>query len=102
VYQALFVHELVIFQVVVPRLLATRVALYSHDFMASLALLGGPRVVPLAFVEVAIAIALLVMVALGEAIVFLILLVSPPCHHVTQLQGSSRAIAPEVVVVEPT
>jgi hypothetical protein len=45
-----------------------------------------------------IAIALLVVVALGEAIVLLILLVSPPCNHVTQLHGSSRAIAPEVVV----
>jgi hypothetical protein len=92
------VHELVIFQVVVPRLLATRVALYSHDFMASLALLGGPRVVPLAFVEVAIAIAMLVMVALGEAVIFLVLLVGPPHHHVAQLHISSRAVAPEVVV----
>jgi hypothetical protein len=55
-------------------------------------------VVPLAFVEVVIAIALLVVVALGEAVVFLILLVSLPCHHVMQLRGSSRAVAPEVVV----
>jgi hypothetical protein len=57
-----------------------------------------PRVVPLAFVEVAVAIALLVVDALGEAVVFLILLVSPPCHHVMQLHGSSRTVAPEVVV----
>jgi hypothetical protein len=35
---------------------------------------------------------------LGEAIIFLVLLVSPPCYHVTQLHGSSRAVAPEVVV----
>jgi hypothetical protein len=55
-------------------------------------------VVSLAFVKVAIAIALLVVVALGEAAIFLILLVSPPCHHVTQLHGSSQGIAPEVVV----
>jgi hypothetical protein len=55
-------------------------------------------VVPLALVEVVVAIALLVVVALGEAVVLLVLLVSPPCHHVTQLYGSSQAIAPEVVV----
>jgi hypothetical protein len=55
-------------------------------------------VVPLAFVEVAVAIALLVVVALGEAVILLVLLVSPPCHHVTQLHGSSRAIVSEVVV----
>jgi hypothetical protein len=66
--------------------------------MVWLALLGVPRVVPLAFVEVAIAVALFVMIALGEVVVFLILLVSPPCHHVTQLHGSSRVVAPEVVV----
>jgi hypothetical protein len=47
-----------------------------------LALSDIPRVVPLTFVEVAIAIALLVMVALGEVVIFLIQ-VSPPCHHVT-------------------
>jgi hypothetical protein len=40
-------------------------------------------VVPLAFVEVAIVVALFVVVALGKAIVFLILLVSLPGHHVT-------------------
>jgi hypothetical protein len=50
---------------------------------SGLALSGVPRVVPLALVEVAIAIALLVAVALGEAIVLLIFLVSPSCHHVT-------------------
>jgi hypothetical protein len=53
-------------------------------------------VVPLALVEVAIAIALLVAVALGEAVILLVLLVSPPCHHVMLLHGSSRA--PEVMV----
>jgi hypothetical protein len=37
----------------------------------------------LALVEVAVAVALLVAVALGEVVVLLILLVSPPCHHVT-------------------
>jgi hypothetical protein len=55
-------------------------------------------VVPLALVEVAIAIALIVVVALGESVILLILVVSPPCHHVAQLYGSSWAIAPEVVV----
>jgi hypothetical protein len=84
--------------VVVPRLLATRVALNSHEFMVLLMLLGVPRVVPLAFVKVAVAIALLVVVALGEAAIFLVLLVRPPHDHVTQLHGSGRAVAPEVVV----
>jgi hypothetical protein len=75
-----------------------RVALDSRNFRVWLALPSIPRVVPLAFVEVAVAIALLVMVAFGEAVVFLILLVSPPCHHVMQIHGSSRTVAPEVVV----
>jgi hypothetical protein len=71
---------------------------HGHDFLVWLALSGIPQVVPLAFIEVEIAIALVVMVALGEAVILLVLLISPPCHHVTQLHGSSRAIAPEVVV----
>jgi hypothetical protein len=66
--------------------------------MVWLALLGILRLVLLAFVEVAVAIALLVVVTLGEAVVFLILLVSPPCHHATQLHGSSRTVTTEVVV----
>jgi hypothetical protein len=98
VYWALFVHDFLIFRVVVPQLLAMLLALDSRDFMVWLALSGISRVVPLAFVEVAIAIALLVVVALGKAVVFLVLLVSPPFHHVTQLHNSSRAVAPEVVV----
>jgi hypothetical protein len=69
--------------VVVPRLLATQIALNSHNFLVWLALFGVPRVVPLALVEVAVAVALLVVVSLGEAVVLLVLLVSPPCHHVT-------------------
>jgi hypothetical protein len=91
-------HDLLVVRVVVPQLLAMRIALDSRDFMVWLALSGVSRVVPLAFVVVAIAIALLVVVALGEAIIFLILLISPPCHHVTQLHGSNQAVAPEVVV----
>jgi hypothetical protein len=91
-------HDLLVVRVVVPRLLATQITLDSHDFMVWLALSGVPRVVLLAFVIVAVAIALLVVVALGEAIVSLILLVSSPCHHVMQLHGSSWAVAPEVVV----
>jgi hypothetical protein len=77
------VHDFLKFRVVVPRLLATRIALDSHDFMVLLALSGIPRVVPLALVEVAVAIALLVVVVLGEAAVLLVLLVSPPYHHAT-------------------
>jgi hypothetical protein len=98
VYRALFVHDFLELRVFVPRLLATWIALDSCDFLVWLALSGIPRVVPLALVEVGVAIALLVVVALGEAVVLLILLVSPPCHHIMQLYGSSQAIAPEVVV----
>jgi hypothetical protein len=57
--------------------------------MVLLVLSGVPRVVPLAFVKVAIAISLLVVVALREAVILLVLLVSPLCHHVTQLHDSS-------------
>jgi hypothetical protein len=84
--------------VVVPRLLAARVLLDSRNFMVCLTLSGVSRVVLLAFVEVAIAVVLFVVDALGKAVVFLILLVSPPSHHVTQLHGSSQAVAPKVVV----
>jgi hypothetical protein len=83
---------------VIFRLLATRIVLNSHDFLVWLVLLGVPRVVPLAFVEVAVAISLFVVIALGKAVVLLVLLVSPLCHHVTQLCGSSWAIEPEDVV----
>jgi hypothetical protein len=55
-------------------------------------------VVPLALVKVAIAVALLVIVTLGEAVILLVLLVSPSCHHVMELHTSSRPIASEVVV----
>jgi hypothetical protein len=78
--------------------LAARIALNGRDFLVWLALSGFSQVVPLAFVKVAVAVAVLVVVALGEAVVLLVLLVSPPCHHVTQLHGSSRAVAPDVVV----
>jgi hypothetical protein len=75
-----------------------RIALDNRDFMVWLALSGIPRVVLLAFVEVVIAFALLIVVALGEAVVFLVLLVSPPFHHVMKLHGSSWVVTPEVVV----
>jgi hypothetical protein len=91
-------HDLLIIRLVNPRLLATWIALDGRDFMVWLVLSGVPRVVPLAFVKVVVVISLLVMVALGKAVIFLIFLVSPPCCHVTQLHGRSWAIAPEVVV----
>jgi hypothetical protein len=50
------------------------------DFLVSLGLLDVSQ---LALVEVAVAITMLVVVALGEAVVLLVLLVSPPCHRVT-------------------
>jgi hypothetical protein len=66
VYRALFVHDLLVLCLVVHRLLATPIALNGRDFLVWLALFSVPRVVPLAFVEVAVAISLLVMVALGK------------------------------------
>jgi hypothetical protein len=72
--------------------------LNSCDFLFWRALSGVARVVPLVLVEVAVAIAFLVVVALGEAVVLLVLLVSPSCHHVTHLHGSSWAIESEVMV----
>jgi hypothetical protein len=90
VYRALFVHDFLVLCLVVPRFLATQIALNGHDLLVCLALLVVP--------QVAIAISLLIVVALGKAVILLVLLVSPPCQHVTQLYGSSRAIAPEVVV----
>jgi hypothetical protein len=88
----LLVQDLLELILLVPLLLATRIALYSHDFMVWLALLGGFRIVPLAFVG-AVAVA-----ALGEALVLLILLVGPSLHHVVELHDSLRAIAAEVAV----
>jgi hypothetical protein len=85
-------------QVIIPQLLAPWIALNSCDFLVWLALSGVPRVVPLALVKVVVAITLLIVVALGEVVVLLVLLVNSPCHHVTQLHGSSRVIAFEVVV----
>jgi hypothetical protein len=84
------VHDLLVLCLFVPQLLAMPIALNSRDFLVWLALSGVPRVVSLAFVEVAVAITLLVVDALVEAIVLLILLVSPPCHHDTQIHSNSR------------
>jgi hypothetical protein len=97
VHWALLVQDLLELIPLVPRLLATPVALYSHDFMVCNALSGGFRVVPLASVG-AVAVAALVVAALGEALVFLVLLVGPSLHHVVELHDSLRAIAAEVVV----
>jgi hypothetical protein len=62
-----------------------------------LALSGGFRVVPLAFfIEVAIAV--LIIVALGEVFILLILQVGPSLHHVPKLYGGSWAVDSEVAV----
>jgi hypothetical protein len=98
VYWVFFVHDFLKFRVVAPRLLDMRIALDSRDFMVWLALSGIPRVVTVALVKVVIAIAMLVVVALGEAVILLVLLVSLSCHHIAQLYSCSRAIAPEVMV----
>jgi hypothetical protein len=75
-----------------------RIALDSRDFIVWLALLKGSRVVPLAFVEVVVVVALLVIVALGQKLVLLIRLVSPSRHHVVELHGGCQTVASEVVV----
>jgi hypothetical protein len=59
-----------------------RIALDNRDFLVWLALSGVPRVLPLALVKVVVAVALLVVVALGEAVILLVILVGPPCYHV--------------------
>jgi hypothetical protein len=82
-HRALFVQDFLKLSIIAPRLLATRIALDNHDFLVWLALSGVSRVVPLALVEVVVVVALLVDIALGEAIVLLVLQVSAPCHHVT-------------------
>jgi hypothetical protein len=66
-----------------------RIVLDICNFMVWLVLSGVSRVIPLAFVKVAAAIAWLVMAVLGEAVVFLVLLFGPLCHHVAQLHCSS-------------
>jgi hypothetical protein len=93
----MFVQDLLKLTLLIPRLLATRIALNSHDLIIWLALSGWFRVVPLAFVG-AVAATVLVVVALGEALVLLILLVGPSLHHVTKLHGSLGAVTFEVTV----
>jgi hypothetical protein len=97
VHRALLVQDLLELILLVPQLLAMRVALYSHDFMVWLALSGGFQVVLLAFVG-AVAVVALVVVALGEALVLLILLVGPSLHHVMELHDSLGAVAAKVTV----
>jgi hypothetical protein len=77
------VQDLFKLYLIAPRLLAPWIVLNSCDFLVSLAFFGIPRVVTLALVKVVVIVAMLVIVALREAIVLLVLLVSPPCHHVT-------------------
>jgi hypothetical protein len=83
VHRTLFVQDFLKLCVIAPRLLATRVALDIRNFLVWLALSGVTRVVSLALVEVVVAVALLFVVALGEVVVLLVLLVSPPCNIVT-------------------
>jgi hypothetical protein len=61
----MFVQDFFKLSLISPRLLASRIVLNSHDFLVWLALSRVPRVVLLALVEEAIAVALLVAVALG-------------------------------------
>jgi hypothetical protein len=98
VHRALPVQDFLKLSLIVSRLLNPWIALNSHDFMVWLAFSRVSRDVPLTFVGVVVVVALLVVVALGKALVLLILLVNPPCHHVMEFHGNSRAVASEVVV----
>jgi hypothetical protein len=86
VHQAVLVQHLLELTLLVPRHLATRVPLYSHDFMVRLVFSRGSRVVLLAFVGAVAVIALVVV--LGEVLVLLVLLVGPSLHHIPELQDS--------------
>jgi hypothetical protein len=83
---------------IVPRLFAPQIALNNRDIIVWVAFSGVSRVVPLAFVGMVVVVALLVVVALGEALVLLVLLVSTPCNHVMEFHDNSRAVASEIVV----
>jgi hypothetical protein len=88
VHWALFVQDFLKLCVIILRLLTSRIALNRHDFLVWLALSGVSRVVPLDLIEVAFAVALLVAVALGEAVVLFILLVT----HRAIMSHSSTAV----------
>jgi hypothetical protein len=79
----MFVQDFFKLSLIAPWLLSSQIALNTRDFLIWLALSGVPRVVPLAFVDVVVAITLLVTFVLGEAVVLLVLLVSPLGHRVT-------------------
>jgi hypothetical protein len=97
---ALLVHDFLKLSLIVPRVLAPWIVLNRRDFIVWPAFLGVTRVVLLAFVRVVVVIALLIIFALGKALVLLVLLVGPPCHHVAEFHSSSRAVASEVMVGE--
>jgi hypothetical protein len=78
VHRVLLVQDFLKLSFIVLQLLAPWIALNSCDFMLWLAFLGLSRVVLLAFVRVVVVVDLLVVVALGEALILLILLVNPP------------------------
>jgi hypothetical protein len=89
VHRASFVQDFLKLSLIAPRLLARLVVLNSHDFLVWLALSGVPLVVPLAPIKVVVAIALLVIVALGEAIILLIILIG---HHAIMPRSSTVVV----------
>jgi hypothetical protein len=98
--QALLLKEFLELLLHRPGLLASRGLLNSRDYIIWLALLGGSRVVSLAFV-VAVVIPLLVLVvvvvtALREAIALLLLLVFPSLHHFEESRDGLGSVAAKV------
>jgi hypothetical protein len=94
VHRALLVQDLLELVLLVSRLLPAGAALDSHDLIVSLALLGRCRVVPLAYVGVVV-IVVFVVVALGQALVLLALLVDPSLHHVMKLYSGLGRLRPK-------
>jgi hypothetical protein len=97
------VQDLVELLLLVPRLIDSRVAINSRDETVWLALSGGSRVVPLALVGTVVVVpfAPVVIVALGEAVTFMVLLVGPLLHHVMELHEGLGTVAPKVLVEVP-
>jgi hypothetical protein len=66
VHRASFVQDFFKLSLIAPWLLATWIALNSCDFLVCLALSRILQIVPLSLIEVVVAVALLVVVALGK------------------------------------
>jgi hypothetical protein len=94
----LLVQDFFEFILLVSQLLASRGAINGCHEIVWLALPGRSRVVSLAFVGAVVVVSLapVVVVALEEAVAFLVLLVGPSLHHVMELHDSLGIVAHHV------